>query len=289
MTRRVIINADDFGLSPGVNRGIVSGFREGVLTSTTMLVNLEFFDDAVRLARENPDLPLGVHLSLLWGKPVSDPAEVPSLVEGDGRFPRSLLTLASRYFLGRLSRDQVRTEFRNQIRTFLEAGLTPTHLDTHKHVHCLGGILDAVISVAREFGIDKVRLPREDRPRPRRTPDGRPGTRGSRKSAGKRRLIRFLCRGARERLNEAGIRTADHFVGIEHGHGLNSDVLNLILSNLGAGTTEIMCHPGYADEHARRYASTPPHREVELASLKDPRVKDCMASGAIRLIHYGEL
>jgi hopanoid biosynthesis associated protein HpnK len=289
MTRRVIINADDFGLSPGVNRGIVSGFREGVLSSTTMLVNLEFFDDAVRLARENPDLPLGVHLSLLWGRPVSDPSTVPSLVEGDGRFPRSLTTLASRYFLGRLARDQVRAEFRNQIRTFLEAGLTPTHLDTHKHVHCLGGILDALISVAREFGIDKVRLPSEDRPSPRRMPDDRPGPRGSRKSAGKRRLIRFLCRGARERLSRAGIRTADHFAGIEHGHCLNSDVLNLILSNLGTGTTEIMCHPGYTDEHAQRYASTPPHREVELESLKDPRIEDCLAAGAIQLIHYGEL
>ena len=87
MTTKAIINADDFGLSPGVNRGIVSGFRDGVLTSTTMLVNLPHFEDAVNLARDNPDLPVGIHLSLLWGRPVSEPHRVPTLIERDGCFP----------------------------------------------------------------------------------------------------------------------------------------------------------------------------------------------------------
>lgn len=287
MTRSVIINADDFGLSPGVNRGIVSAYREGVLTSTTMLVNLEFFEDAVRLARENPDLPVGIHLSLLWGKPVSPAADVATLVDGDGCFPRSLTTLARRYFLGRLSPDQVTLELRNQIRAFLDAGLKPTHVDTHKHVHCLSGILDSLISAAREFGIDKVRLPAEEPARP--APDGRRTPRGSWTTEGKRRLIRFFCRGARDRLRSAGMRSADHFVGIAHMARLNSDVLNRILSNLRSGTTEIMCHPGYVDEDARRYSSAPPHREAELTSLKDPRIKDCIDAGSIRLTHYGAI
>ena len=287
MTRCAIINADDFGLSPGVNRGIVSAFREGVLTSTTMLVNLEHFEDAVRLARENPDLPVGIHLSLLWGKPVSPAADVSTLVASDGCFPRSLSTLAKRYFLGRLSLDHVKLEFRNQIRAFVDAGLKPTHVDTHKHVHCLSGILDGVISAAREFGIDKVRLPGEEPLRAGQ--DGRRMPRGSWTMEGKRRLIRFLCRGARDRLRAAGMRSTDHFAGIAHMASLNSDVLNRILSNLRVGTTEIMCHPGYVDEHARRYSSAPPHREAELASLKDPRVKDCIDAGSIRLIHYGAI
>jgi hopanoid biosynthesis associated protein HpnK len=287
MTRSAIINADDFGLSPGVNRGIVSAFRDGVLTSTTMLVNLEFFEDAVRLAGENPDLPVGIHLSLLWGKSVSPAADVSTLVGKDGCFPRSLSTLAMRYFLGRLSPDQVKLEFRNQIHAFLETGLKPTHVDTHKHVHCLSGILDSVISAAREFGIDKVRLPSE---RPLRVaPDGRRMQRGSWTTEGKRGLIRFLSRGARDRLVAAGMRSADHFAGIAHMDRLNSDVLHRILSNLRSGTTEIMCHPGYVDEHARRYASAPPYREAELASLKDPRVKDCIDAGSIQLIHYGAI
>jgi hopanoid biosynthesis associated protein HpnK len=287
MNRSAIINADDFGLSPGVNRGIIEAFREGVLTSTTMLINLDYFEDAVRLARENPDLPVGIHLSLLWGKPVTDPAEVPTLVERDGSFPRSLATLGARHLSGRLAREQVDLEFRNQIRTFLEAGLTPTHVDTHKHIHCLGGVLEALIAAARTYGIDRVRLPVERRSR---AASDRPrAARVSWKASGKRRLLAFLLRGARERLRAAGMRTTDHFAGIEETGGLNSDGLNLILINLKGGITEIMCHPGYEDEPARRYGSVPLRREQELAGLKDPSVKDSIADHAIRLTHYGEL
>ena len=286
MTRAAIINADDFGLSPGVNRGIVSCFRDGVLSSTTMLVNLDSFEDAVRLARENPDLPVGIHLSLLWGPPVSDPARVPTLLDGDGMFPSSLSTLAARYALGRLSAEQVGLEFRNQIRVFLDAGLRPTHVDTHKHVHCLPGILDALIAAIRDCGIERVRLPVEQ---PLELPADPALPARCWKSTAKRRLIGFLGRGARRRLDAARIRTTDHFVGIEQMAGLNSDVLKLILSHLRSGVTEIMCHPGFVDDQARQYSSTPPHREVELEALKDPRVKDCIAAGAIRLIHYGDL
>ena len=154
--RRLLVNADDFGLSPGVNRGILAAFRDGILTSTTMLVNLPCFDDAVSLAVANPGLPVGIHLSLLWGSPVSDPATVPSLVERNGLFPRSLAVLVRRYFLGGLQLDQVRTEFRAQIERFKRAGLTPTHVDTHKHVHCLPGVLDALADVAKELSIQRV-------------------------------------------------------------------------------------------------------------------------------------
>jgi len=88
--KQVVINADDFGLSPGVNQGILEAFRDGIVTSTTLLVNLPSFDDAVRKARDHPELPVGVHLSLLWGEPASSPADVPTLVDRGGRFPRSV-------------------------------------------------------------------------------------------------------------------------------------------------------------------------------------------------------
>ena len=122
MKRRLIVNADDFGLSPGVTRGIVHAFRNGVLTSTTMLVNMPHFDDAVEAARANPELGVGVHLTLLWGRPVLAPERVPSLVEPDGTFPRTLGTLARRYYLGRLSAHEITLEIEAQIRKFTEAG-----------------------------------------------------------------------------------------------------------------------------------------------------------------------
>lgn len=276
----VIINADDFGLTPGVNRGVLSCFREGVLTSTTMLVNLRFFEDAVAIARENPDLPVGIHLSLLWGRPISAASAVPTLVESDGCFSRGLGRLARRYFLGRLSMDEVQREFRAQIRKFLDAGLQPTHFDTHKHVHSLPGIRRALIAVAEEFGIRKLRIPLEN---------GVGGGRPSLVTAIERNVVRFLCRDSRAELERAGFKTTDNFVGIDHMEQLDARALSEILRNLPDGVTELMCHPGYADEHLSEFARTPPDREQELAGLKDPAVKQLVASRGIRLMNYGEL
>jgi len=280
---RVIINADDFGIAPGVNRGILGGFRDGVLTSTTMLVNLDYFEEAVAIARDNPDLPVGIHLSLLWGRPISDPARVPTLVDRDGAFPRSLGTLARRYFLGRLSPAEVELEFRTQIGKFLDQGLDPTHLDTHKHVHCLPGVMRALISVADELGIRRVRLPYENgavrRP---------PGSGLSWKVSGKRNAIRLLCRNARTELERAGIRTTDHFVGLDYMEDLNARNLQWILTRVPGGVTEVMCHPGYADAQLARWARALPDREQELAGLCDAGVREC-ADARVELTHYGEL
>ena len=285
----LIINADDFGLTPGVNRGIVSAFREGVLTSTTMMVNMRFFDEAVELARENSDLPVGVHLTLLWGRPVSDPVAVPSLVDDEGRFPRSLGTLGRRYLLGSLEPEHLKVEFRAQIRKFQQTGLRPTHLDTHKHVHCLPGVLRAMLSVAREFDIRRIRFPLEQELAIQ--PGDQPSAprRSSWSATAKRQLIRVLCSRNRNVLDASGIRTTDHFVGIRYQDCLNSGVLGLILNNLGSGVTELMCHPGYNDEHLGEYAKVPPHREQELEGLKAPQVRELVEQRSIRLMHYGEL
>jgi hopanoid biosynthesis associated protein HpnK len=286
--QRVIINADDFGLSPGVNRGIVAAFRHGVLTSTTMLVNLRSFDDAVELARQNPDLPTGIHLSLLWGPPVSAPSTVPSLVERDGYFPRSLTVLARRYFLGLLNFDHVRAEFQAQVERFRRAGLNPTHFDSHKHVHCLPGVLEALADVVAEYGIRSVRFPFEKGLAQPAAADGHvrvPST----KSRAKSRVVGFLSRNGRNTLEQRGLRTTDHFVGIEHQDRLNGDTLRYILTHLRDGVTEVMCHPGYDDDLAREYSSTPPHRDLELAALQDPAVKDILTARGIQRISYNDI
>ncbi len=278
--RSVIINADDFGLSPGVNRGILSAFRDGVVTSTTLLANLAAFDDAVAIARENPDLPVGIHLSLVWGRPVSDPRRIPTLVDREGRLNRSAGALGMRAMLGRLSVDQVRIEFASQVRKVLDAGLTPTHLDTHKHIHVLPGVTRALVRVAGEFGIYKVRFPRE------RSPGAR-GRRCPPTSRVKRAVIALLCRRADAEL--AGLKTTDHFVGIADSACLDAQTLSFILRNLGDGVTEVMCHPGHVDDEMKRYVAHPARREAELEALKDSRIRDYTDSGSCRLMHFGDL
>ena len=285
--KRVIINADDFGLSPGVNRGILVAFREGVLTSTTMLVNLSSFDDAVRVARSNPDLPVGVHLSLLWGRPVSEPSTVPTLIERGGLFPRNLAVLARRYFLNALNLDDVRREFRAQIDRFRAAGLNPSHVDSHKHVHCLPGVLNALLDVAAERGISRIRFPVEDRLAPGNANVSVPSP--ALKARVKSGLVAFLSRRGRQTLGERGLRTTDHFVGIAQMDRLDADAMRFILSNLRDGVTELMCHPGYDDDLAREYSGTPPHREVELMALRNPAVRACLVERGIEPISYKDL
>jgi hopanoid biosynthesis associated protein HpnK len=287
--RRMIINADDFGLSPAVNRGILEAFGDGVLTSTTMLVNLEHFEDAVAIARRHPDLPVGIHLSLLWGRPVSPPQRVPSLVDRGGCFLPSLGVLARRYFLGRLAPDELRTELGAQVRRFFDAGLTPTHVDTHKHVHCLPGVMAALGAVAAEFGIAKTRLPVEKGLPRRRRRDNRRAPRASARGIAKRRLIRLLCRRHRRILNTYGLRTTDHFVGIGYMDCLNSAVIRFILQSAEEGVTELMCHPGYADEDSGKWFTRPPDRQRELQGLVDDRTRAEAEANAIELISYRDL
>ena len=276
---RLIVNADDFGLSPGVNRGILEAFERGILTSTTALVNLEHFADAAAEARRLPALPVGVHLTLLWGRPVSEPSSVPSLVDRQGSFPTGLGTLAARALTGRLAAREIEAEFRAQVRRFLDAGLVPTHVDTHKHVHCLPVVFEALLAVAQEFGVERVRLPVER---------GFPEPGGVGVSSSLRRLIaRVGCRGARARLERRGVRTTDHFVGLGVGARLNQGALLFILDHLQAGTTELMCHPGHPDEASRRWSRRPLDRLEELSALTDSAVRS--AARDVELVSFRDL
>ncbi len=282
--KRVIVNADDFGLSAGVTRGIVEAYRDGVLTSTTMMANQPGFDDAVRAARENPELPIGVHLTLLWGPPVANPALVSGLLQADGNFPTSLTELARRYATGRLRRTEVETEFRAQIQRIVDAGIEPTHLDTHKHVHGLAGVLEALIHVATEFGIDRVRLPYETRLR-----GGRAAAGGSATTDAKVALLRLLTRRHRSLLRARQMRTTDQFVGIAWMDRLNLEAFRFLFDSIPDGITELMCHPGYDDPDSRAYSRRPPDREGELRALLDPETRAAAEAADVEFISYNEV
>jgi len=290
--KRLIINADDFGLSPGVNRGILEAFQKGVLTSTTMLVNLDHFAESVAIAKAHPELPVGIHLSLLWGRPVSPPESVPTLVSEDGTFPSDLTVLARRYYTGWLSLAEVRAEFAAQVRKLLAAGITPTHADSHKHIHCLPGIMRQIASVAREQGIERVRYPSERKLRSRMngaTQNGALAPHVSWRGRSKSALIRFLARNHRSILAAAGLRTTDHFVGIAQAGAGDPDALRFVFEHLEEGVTELMCHAGYTDEAANRYSRRPPQRDRELAALLDARTREALRRCDVTLISYRDL
>lgn len=148
MTRKLIVNADDFGLCQGVNRGVVTAFRQGIVTSTTMMVNMPGFPSAVALATEFPALAVGLHLNLTYGRPVLPVEQVGSLVDSGGSFVRN-----PRFVLANGRTEEMRAEFRAQVERFQTTGLPLSHLDTHHHLHLAEQVLDLVAGLARELGV----------------------------------------------------------------------------------------------------------------------------------------
>ncbi|MGE5559482.1 MAG: carbohydrate deacetylase [Chloroflexota bacterium] len=273
--RRLIVNADDFGLSPAVTGGIIEAHRNGIVTSTTMMVNFPTADHAAALALESPNLGVGVHLNVTSGPPVLRPEEVPSLVGPSGRFRRDYYSL--RY---RVDADELRREWRAQIEKFLALGLRPTHIDSHHHVHHLPPFLAVAMELAREYGIGRIRLVHQQ------------DLRGGFSINPTELLYRRYARRAETALAEADLRTPDRVLGCAVAAGepaLTVDRLITWLRNLSDGTSELMCHPGYVDQDLRYRSSLLEHRVRELEALTDPAVKAAVAANGIELVTYSAL
>ncbi len=260
--RQLVVNADDFGFTRDVNQGIIQAHREGILTAATIMSNGAAFDDAVRLARENPTLDIGVHLVLVGQPP----------------FPMSVAALTTAVMLGRI---RIYDELSVQVRKVLDAGLKPSHLDTHKHTHLLPPVLDAVARISEEFKIPWVRRPFDFPLQPggvswkKRAVSGAFG----------------VVRGRFERvLTRHGCRSTDHFAGFQiTGKFQASDVADLIRS-LPEGSTEFMCHPGILTAELRAaHTRLKESREEELRALTAPEVRQALRESGVELVNFNSL
>ena len=263
--KRLIVNADDFGFTRDVNAGIVDAHRRGILTATTLMANGEAFDDAVRLAREAPTLDVGCHLVLVQGR---------SLISGEP-LPATLGEL-----LRALAARRIRPydELAAQVRKTLDAGIAPTHLDTHKHTHLAPPVLDAVARIAEEFRISWVRRP-FDLPL---TAGGAPWL----KRAASRGLQ--ALRGRFERvLSRHGCRSTDHFAGFQITGRFRTAELAALLRRIPEGTTEFMCHPGFCTTELRAARTRlKESREMELGALVDPEIRRVVQECGIVLANF---
>jgi predicted glycoside hydrolase/deacetylase ChbG (UPF0249 family) len=259
--RKLVVNADDFGFTRDVNQGIVEAHRNGILTATTLMATGAAFDDAVRLARENPSLDIGVHLVLV----------------GDPPFPATAAQLTRAVVLGRI---RIYEELLAQVRRILDAGLQPSHLDTHKHTHLLPPVLDAVARISEEHKIPWVRRP-FDFPL---TSGG--GTATWAKRATSQALGAVRGRFARV-LARHGCRSTDHFAGFQiTGRYDTADLADLIRA-LPEGSTEFMCHPGVCGDELRAARTRlKDSRERELRALTSPEVRAALAESGVELVSY---
>ncbi len=274
---RLIINADDFGYSEGVTRGIAEAHAAGVVTSTSILANGIDFENAVHLARTYRALGVGVHLNLVQGRSL---IRVPSLTDPATNEFYPLATQALRAMTGRIDARELDSECRAQIARVREAGLTITHLDSHRHAHAMPGIFPVVSRVAREAGIRAIRIPRE--PLRMRAFDG---------VATVRKLVLGLSlRAVRALPLRAPLVTTDHFRGISLQGGSHfAGRVRRVLDTLGAGSTELMVHPGHVDASLAAQDSYTAPRSIELAELLSAGVRDRLGRGDIELITFADL
>jgi chitin disaccharide deacetylase len=286
--RELILNADDFGLTRGINSGIIRAHRDGILTSATLMAMGPAFDDAVEQAHANPTLGVGCHLVLTGGLAAASAEEIPSLVDKNGRLPESLSALVANVTTGSVPTSEIEAEFRAQIGKIRRAGIEPSHLDTHKHTHVHPRVMNALGRVAREFGITRVRNPVEnlrDSWRSNRS-DGTNTVRNLAAAA----TVSAVASGFRAISSKYSLRFPDHFLGLAVTGQLGAGALCRLINALDEGQTEIMLHPGIWDEDLARTGSRlQRQRETEMKGLLASEVKRAVAERGIRLISYRDL
>ena len=264
--KRLAVNADDFGFTSCVNQGILQSYLHGIVRSTSLMANGSALEQAVCIAREHPGLDVGCHLTLVQGESLSRPGT---------RLPDSLAQLLTSI----PDRQAMIDEFRAQIDALLSRGIRPTHLDTHKHVHFLPPVLDAVALVADEYSIRWVRKPFD-------IPFGwRPGIRAFVGLATQPLRIPFA-----ERLRDSACRTTDYFAGFAATGSLTGSWLASLLATLPDGLGEFVCHPGvYGPELEAADTRLKESREAEMEALCSTAVKRAVADHGVRIVAFREL
>lgn len=285
--RRLIVNADDFGFTSGVNRAIVEAHNHGIVTSTTLMANGPAFPEAVQLAKSSADLSIGCHVVLTDGEPVLDASQLATLTDSQ-RFRDGLKTFAARAFTGRMQAGEIEAEVNAQIQRIQSAGLTISHVDTHKHTHIFPRVLRPLLRAARDCGVRAIRNPFGPR-FPLRS-----GQLLARPSLWTRFAeVRVLNRFAGQFRTAAageGFATPDGTLGIEVTGMLDETLFQAITQNIPDGTWEFVCHPGYNDaELAKAKTRLRESRELELRVLTMPQARELLANNGIQLISYREL
>jgi chitin disaccharide deacetylase len=285
--RRLIINADDFGLTAGVNRAILEAYEHGVVTSATLMANSLAFEEAVQLAHSHSSLSTGCHVVLLDGKPLIDPGRLRSLVDGkDGNsFRDGVSGFAMRAFCGRIDPDQVEAETTAQIRKLQSHGIGVSHVDSHKHTHMFPPALQGILRAARTCGVTAIRNPFEVV-----AANFARVQRGLWKRYAQVKTLHGLAGYFRRAVAKAGLRTPDGTLGIVATGHLNPDVFREIADTMPEGTWEFVCHPGYLDADLHSIATRLRGSRVEeLAVLTSPDTRAALERRGVQLISYRDL
>ena len=284
--RRLIVNADDFGLTSGVNRAILEAHQSGIVTSATLMANSAAFPQAVQLAQSAPTLAVGCHVVLVDGEPLSPASQVPSLLEnGNAQLHHSLARFATLALRNRLDAGQIENEVTAQIRKIQSSRIAVSHLDTHKHTHMFPAVLAPILRAAQKCGIPAIRNPFESVKLSQLIEYP-----GSWKRWLEVRTLHRWTAQFRQSVAEAGLVTPDGTIGIVATGTLGVRWLKFLLQNLPEGTWELVCHPGYNDAQLQAVRTRlRAAREEELRALTTADIRQLLAQRGIELISYRAL
>lgn len=281
--KRAIINADDFGLSEGINKGIIKAHNEGILTSATVIVNMPGFENAVEEAAKCPSLGVGIHLNVIRGRPILPPEDIPSVVNKKGLFWGNVFLIAQKVVMGKIKIDEIMMEFRAQIEKARKAGLKLTHADSEKHFHCFYPVLKKLLPMLKDCGLQRVRYINQIC-----------GLKNL-KMLIRSLVVNWSWARCRQQARQQGFRLTDNFFGLCSTGSLSCSKLKAILENLPPGTSEIMVHPGYITKEMLEIIKESgeyrlwQEREMELQALLDPELPKILKRNKIELINFGQV
>jgi hopanoid biosynthesis associated protein HpnK len=270
--RRLIVNADDFGRSHSINQAVIRAHREGILTTASLMVNEPACDEAVALAKQNPKLGVGLHLTLLSGHAALPPEKIPGLVNPRGEFSNNPVGAGFRYFFNRSLRGQLRDEIHAQFDRFHATGLPLDHVDGHLHLHLHPVVFGILMEDAEKLGIQRMRFTRDCLARSRRMARGRWFYRVSHAA-----IYQWLSSRAREPLRQRGIKHAQITFGLLQDSHVDEEYVLKLLPELPPGDSELYSHPSL-DEFKH-----------EFDALVSPRVKEQINQLGIELVRYRDL
>ncbi len=270
--RRLIVNADDFGRSPSINEAVIRAHREGILTSASLMVNEPACLEAVKLAKENPRLGVGLHLALLCGRSALTRERIPGLINRSGEFTDRPISAGTKYYFRRQLRAQLQLEIAEQFERFSATGLVLDHVNGHLHIHMHPVVFRILMEGARQWGITRFRLTRDRFWLNARLAGGAWTYRVSHAA-----IYQVLARQSRKELLRSGIRFTASVFGLLQNGRVNTDYIARLLRTLPPGDSELYSHPSLEDfEH-------------EFEALISPKVKELVRAERIELIRYQDL
>lgn len=278
--KQLIINADDFGRHELINRAVKIAYEKGCLRSATIMAGGIAFDDAVKTAKNLPNLGVGIHLTLANGNPILPPNKIPSLVTADGIFHDNHAAFLKLYLQGKINLDEVRAELSAQIEKVKRANLNLTHVDSHQHLHHVPKIIDIVLKLADAAGIHAIRISDT------KIFEGHFG--GVGQFIGRVGLA-SLAKFAASKAHKKKFLSPNHFTGIVAGESVTENFMLNLLENLREGTTEVMLHPGTDNSILKNFCAWEHNFEEELNSVTSPKVLKLLEEKNISVVNFSAL